>query len=80
MLVKTKTIKKYYLTEKEIEKIYYTLNTMDMSPSEYAITKGVSKTTFLDILYMKKPLTKNVYVKAFKDLNCIDKVPKEYGE
>ena len=80
MIAKTKVIKKYYLTEKEVEKIYYKLNTMNMSPSEYALSKGVSKTTFLDILYIEKPLTKNIYEKAFKDLNCIDKIPKEYGE
>lgn len=80
MITKTKVIKKFYLSTKEIEKIYYKLNTMNMSPSEYALSKGVSKTTFLDVLYAVKPLSKRIYQKAFKDLGCLDKVPEGYDD
>ena len=71
---------RYYLTPKEVEKVYCKLYSMDMTPSKYADTIGISRGTFLAILYNDSALSKKIYIKAFKDLNCLDKVPEGFDD
>lgn len=80
MVTKTKVIKRvsYYITVKEAEKIYSILNKMNLNPSRYAQMKNVSASTFSRILTGDCPLTKNMYLKAFKFFKCLNDVPSEF--
>ena len=74
MIARTKVIKRvsYYLTSKEIEKIYSSLNKMNLSPAKFAETKGVNKSSFSRIMTGEYPMTKYMYEKAFKHFECLD--------
>lgn len=70
----------YYLTDEEIEKVYYKLNTMNTTPSAYALSKGFHKAIVTEVLRRKKSLTKYVYQAVFKELDCLDNVPESFKE
>lgn len=74
----TKT--KYYLTNVELENVLYKLNEMDVTPSKYANSIGVDKGSFWRVLKGERPLTKKMYVRAFKELDCIKNLPKEFND
>lgn len=82
MIAKTVQIKRtrYFLSEDELEKVLCKINEMNLSPSRYAETKGVGRSTFTYVLSGKLPMTKKMYVKAFKDLNCLKNLPKGYDD
>ena len=82
MIAKTTTIKhvSYFLTTKESEKIYSKLNSMNLSPSRYAHLKGVHKSNFCRVLSGILPMTEKMYLKAFKDFNCITDLPEKFNQ
>ena len=82
MVVKVKTIRriKYYLSPKDIERIYNKLGELNMSLSEYALSRGIAKSSLQQILNGEIPITKSMYTRAFKDFGCIENVPDSYNK
>lgn len=68
----------YYLTTKESEKIYDKLNHIGLAPSRYALMKNVHKSNFCRVLSGSLPMTEKMYLKAFKDLDCITELPEKF--
>jgi hypothetical protein len=78
MIAKKKTTLQYYLSENEREKAYCEINRNYGSVTAYAKTLKTHPSTIQQVLNGDIPLTPKTYAKAFKQLNCVDKLPEEF--
>lgn len=69
---------RYFISDKEREKIYYKLYNMGVTPTKYAKQNDIEPSYFCKILNGKSPLTPLMYTKAFKDFDCLSNVPEEF--
>ena len=78
MIAKRKIKIQWFLSDKEREKAYYELAKMQMSVTAYAKSLKTEPSTIQQVLNGDIPLTPKTYAKAFKQLNCIEKLPEEF--